>query len=214
MSYFFPEGSKIQFSSTFGAAATVNSGTNANPTVLSTAAAHGFVTNDELLYLSTWEDATNSILRATNLTATTLSLQGLDTTNTSFFAAGGGAGTLQKITGWTDSPQILTVSTSGGDARFTTVQTLASRNAVNIPTGFNATSFSLTMAHDPSLAAYQTLLALSRTLSKVAIKMSIGGGAYTYGYGYVSVSETPQMSAGQVNQVQAAITVLGRSISY
>lgn len=214
MAYYFPEGSKIQFSTTLAAAVTVNSGTNANPTVLTTSAAHGYATNDELLYLSTWEDANNTIFRATNLTATTLSLQGLDTTNTSYYAAAGGAGTLRRISGWTDIPQVLSVSTSGGDARFTTVSPLANRNQINIPTGFNATSITLTLGHDPALAAYQTLLGISRNLAPVAIKMSIGGGAVTYGYGYVAVSETPQLSVGQVNQVSAALTILGRSISY
>ena len=214
MAYYFPEGSKIQFSTTLAAAVTVLSGTNTDPTVLTTSGAHGYTTNDELLYLSNWEDANSTVFRGTNLTATTLSLQGLDTTNPAFYAAGGGAGSLQEISGWTDVPQVLTISTSGGDARFTTVQPLAARNAINIPTGFNASSISLTLAHDPALAAYKSLLAISRNLSKVAIKMSLGGGAVTYGYGYINVAETPQLSVGQVNQVQASLTLLGRSISY
>jgi hypothetical protein len=214
MAYFFPEGSKIQFSSTLAAAVNVTSGTNANPTVLTTGAAHGYANNDELLFASTWEDANSSVFRATSLTATTLSLQGLDTTNTSFYAVGGGAGTLRRFSGWTDMPQVLSISTSGGDARLTTVNPLASRNAINIPTGFNASSMSITMAHDPSLVAYQQLLAISRTLTPIGIKMVLGGGAVTLAYGYVSVSETPQLSVGQVNQVQASITVLGRTISY
>lgn len=214
MAYYFPEGSKIQFTTTLATAVNVTSGTNANPTVLTTGTSHGYTTNDELLFASTWEDANSSVFRATNLTATTLSLQGLDTTNTSFYAAGGGAGTLRKFSGWTDMPQVLSISTSGGDARLTTVNPLASRNAINIPTGFNASSMSITMAHDPALVAYQSLLAISRTLTPVGIKMILGGGAVTLAYGYISVSETPQLSVGQVNQVQASITVLGRTISY
>jgi hypothetical protein len=36
----------------------------------------------------------------------------------------------------------------------------------------------------------------------------------TYGYGYMSVSEVPQLNANQVNTVSAALTFLGRVMSY
>lgn len=212
MSYNFPEGSKFQFSTSFAAAVTVTAATNANPSVLS-AAVHGLATDDEFLFTSGWEDATNSIYRALNLTSGTLSPKGLDTTNTNFFGIGSGTGSIQKVTGWTDIPQVLTVGNSGGDARFTTVQPLAARNGIQIPTGFNPATTTLTLAHDPALAAYQTMVGLSRTQSKVAFRI-LGGGGAMYGYGYMSVSEIPQMQSGQVNQVNCAISFLGRLISY
>ena len=109
---------------------------------------------------------------------------------------------------------MLTISGSGGDARFTDVQLLSKRNAIRVPTGFNATSITLTLAHDAGNANYQTMLGISRNLSKVAFKQVISGGAVTYGYGYLSVSEMPTLNSNQVNQVNAAMTVLGRSISY
>jgi hypothetical protein len=213
MSYFFPEGSKFQFSTTFASAKTVTVATNANPAVL-TSTTHGYTTNDEFLFTSGWEDATNSIFKANVLTADTLGVLGLNTTDTNYFGAGSGLGTMQKVSSWTDIPQVLSISTSGGDARFTTVNPLASRNSLNIPTGFNAASMTLTLGHDPSLAAYQSMLNISRTLQKTAFKMLLSGGATMYGYGYMSVNEAPQLSSGQVNQVQAAITILGRAISY
>jgi hypothetical protein len=212
MAYNFPEGSKFQFSSTFAAPKTVTIASNAATSVL-TAVAHGLVDNDEFLFTSGWEDASNSVYKADQLTADTLGALGLDTTSTTFFAPGTGIGTLQKVSNWTDIPQVLTISNSGGDARFTTVQPLASRNGIQIPTGFNAASTTLTLAHDPSLANYQTMVAISRTQQKVAFRI-VGGGGTTYGYGYMSVSETPQMQSGQVNQVQVAISMLGRTISY
>lgn len=214
MAYYFPEGAQVQFSNTLGAAITVSAATNANPTVLTTSAAHGLTTGDEVLFTSGWEDATDNIFRVTVLTSTTLSLQGLDATNTGFYPAGSGGGSLYKVTGWTTVPQILTVSTTGGDARFTTVSPMAKRNDINIPTGFNPTSTSLTMGHDPANATYQTMLGLSRTQAKCAIKTVLTGGASIYSYGYLSVSEAPQLNRNQVNQVSAAMTALGRVISY
>jgi hypothetical protein len=58
------------------------------------------------------------------------------------------------------------------------------------------------------------MLGISRNLSKVAFKQVVSGGSVTYGYGYLSVSEMPKLNSNQVNTVDAAMTVLGRSISY
>ena len=213
MAYFFPEGSSHQFSQTFASAKTITALTNANPAV-ATSTAHGYATDDEILLTSGWEDATDSVYKVTVIDANSFSIQGLDTSDTSFFPAGTGTGSAQKLSSWTAIPQVLTISSSGGDARFTDVAPLSKRNAVKIPTGFNATSVTLSLAHDASNANYQTMLGISRTLTKVAFKQVISGGATTYGYGYMNVSEMPKLNNNQVNTVDAAITVLGRSVSY
>jgi len=213
MAYYFAEGSSIQFSNTLASAKTVSAVTNANPPVC-TSTAHGYVTNDEVLFTSGWEDATDSVYRVTVIDANSFSLQGLDASSTAYYPAGTGIGTTQKFSAWTAIPQVLTISASGGDTRFTTVTPLAKRNAVNIPTGFNATSVTLSLAHDAAQAGFITMQGISRALSKVGIKQVISGGGSTYGYGYMSVSEYPKLNNNQVNTVDAAVTVLGRSISY
>ncbi len=213
MSYYFPEGSKLFFSSTLGAAKSVTAISNASPAV-ATSVAHGLVDNDEVLFTSGWEDATDSVFKVDQLTADTFSLLGLNTTNTTFFSAGSGTGSVQKISTWVEIPQVLGVSTSGGDARFTTISPLAKRNDLNVPTGFNAMSMTVSMGHDPSNANYQTMLDLARSLTKVAFKLVLSGGATAYAYGYLSVSEAPQMNRNQANTVNAALTFIGRFISY
>lgn len=213
MSLYFAEGSSQQFSQTFAAAKTITALTNANPAV-ATSVAHGYTTGDEILLTSGWEDATDTVVKVTVLTADTFSLSGMDTTNTGFFPVGTGTGTAQKISGWTVIPQILTISGSGGDARFTDVQLLSKRNGIKVPTGFNAISITMSLAHDATQAAYITMLGISRNLSKVAFKQVVSGGSVTYGYGYLSVSEMPKLNSNAVNTVDAAMTVLGRSISY
>ena len=213
MSYFFPEGSRFSFSRTFAAAKTVTGVTNASP-ALATSAAHGYVDGDEVLFISGWEDATDSVYRVDQQDVDTFQLLGLNSTNTTFYPAGTGTGTTQKLSNWLEIPQVLTVATSGGDPRFTTISPIARRNSINIPTGFNATSITLTLGHDPSNATYQEMLDVSRSLEKIAIKMALSGGAVVYGYGYMNVSETPSLNVNQANQVTAALTLLGRSMSY
>lgn len=213
MALFFPEGSSQQFSQTFATAKTITAVSNANPAV-ATSTAHGFVTGDEILLTTAWEDATDTVYKVETVDANSFKILGLNTVDTNFYPVGTGAGTAQKLSAWTAIPQVLTISGSGGDARFTDVQLLAKRNAIKVPTGFNATQVTLSLAHDSTQAAYITMVDISRSLRKVGFKQVISGGAVTYGYGYLSVSEMPKLNSNQVNTVDAAMALLGRSISY
>lgn len=213
MAYYFPEGSKFYFSTTFDAAKSVTAVSNASPAV-ATSTAHGLLDGDEVLFTSGWEDATDTVFRVDQLTADTFALLGLNSIDTNFYPPGSGTGDVKKVSTWVEIPQVLAISTSGGDARFTTISPLAKRNDINVPTGFNAMSITVTMGHDPTNANYQQMLAIARSLSKVAFKMVLSGGAVGYGYGYMSVSESPQLNRNQANQVSAAITLLGRFMSY
>jgi hypothetical protein len=212
MAFNFPEGAKFQFSTTFASAKTISVLTNANP-ALATSAAHGYVDLDEILLTSGWEDATNTVYRVDQQDANSFQITGLDSSSTAYFSPGSGTGTAQLVSGWADIPQVMTIANSGGDTKFTDVQLLASRQGIKIPTGFNAVTTTLTLAHDPSNATYKTMLGISRTNTKCAFRIVAGGGN-SYGYGYLSVSEVPTMQSGQVNQVQCAISMLGRLISY
>jgi hypothetical protein len=213
MAYAFPEGAQILFSQTFASAKTITALTNANPAV-ATSAAHGYAANSEILLTSGWEDATDTVFKTGAIDASSFSVTGLNTTNTSFYTAGAGTGTAQLVSNWVAIPQVLTISTTGGDPKFTTISPLARRNDINVPVGFNAASTTLTLGHDPSNANFQTMVDISRSLTKVAFKLLLSGGSTSYGYGYMSVSEVPQLNKGQANQVTAAFTFLGRTISY
>lgn len=213
MAYSLPEGSSQQFSNTLAAAKTITAITNANPAV-ATCTGHGYTTGDEIMLSSGWEDATDSVYKIESVDANSFKILGLDSTNTSFFPTGSGGGSAQKLSAWTAIPQVLTISASGGDARFTDVNPLAKRNGIRIPTGFNATSVTLSLGFDATTPTYKTMVDISRSLSKVAFKQVLSGGAVQYGYGYLTVSEFPKLNNNQVNTVDAALTFLGRTMSY
>lgn len=213
MAYSLPEGSSQQFSNTLAAAKTITAITNANPAV-ATCTAHGYTTGDEIMLSSGWEDATDSVYKIESVDANSFKILGLDTTNTSFFPTGSGGGSAQKLSAWTAIPQVLTISASGGDARFTDVNPLAKRNGIRIPTGFNATSITLSLGFDATTPTYKTMVGISRSLSKVAFKQVLSGGSVQYGWGYLTVSEFPKLNNNQVNTVDAALTFLGRTMSY
>ena len=213
MAYYFPEGGKFFYSTTFAAAATISDLTNGAPAV-ATATAHGYVDDDAVLISSGWDDVNESVYEVDQLSANTFSLVGLDTTNTDFFPAGTGTGTAQKISGWVEIPQILTISNSGGDPKFATVSPLARRNSMNVPIGFNPETLTLSMGHDPANATYQAMLAIGRVLTKCAFKQVVPGGLVTYGYGYMVPSKRATQTAGQANSVSCTISIQGESTSY
>ena len=213
MAYSLPEGSSQQFSNTLAAAKTITAITNANPAV-ATCTGHGYTTGDEIMLSSGWEDANDSVYKIESVDSNSFKILGLDSTNTSFFPAGSGGGSAQKLSAWTAIPQVLTISASGGDARFTDVNPLAKRNGIRIPTGFNATSVTLSLGFDATNASYKSMVGISRSLSKVAFKQVLSGGSVQYGWGYLTVSEFPKLNNNQVNTVDAALTFLGRTMSY
>lgn len=214
MAYKFPDGARMLYSKTFATPKAVTVFTNADPGV-ATIVGHGYADDDELLLVSPWEDATDSVFRADQLSADTLSLVGLDTTDTVFYTPGGGVGsTVSKVSAWQEIPQVLTIATSGGDARRATIAPLARRTPINVPLGLNPVDITLTIGHDAGNAIFQEMLAITRALTKIAFKLVLADGSATYGYGNMVTGSFPQLQNGQANQVTVGINLLGRDVAY
>ena len=213
MSYYFPEGSRVYYSATFASAKTITAVTNANPAV-ATSTAHGYADNDIVLLDSGWEDADDTLWKIDQQDANTFQLLGLNSASTTFFPSGSGTGTAQLVSSWVEVPQVLNIASSGGDPKFGTIEPLARRNPISQWLGFNPSNITLTLGHDPANATYIAMLDLSRTGTKVGLKIVGGSGGVTYAYGQMGVSEVPRLQRGQANSVDVALTVAGRMISY
>lgn len=213
MAYYFPEGGKFFYSTTFAGAKTVTDISNATAAVCS-ATAHGYSDGNEVLINSGWDDVNQSVFKVDQLTADTFALVDQDTTDTNWFPAGTGGGTAQLISGWTEIPQILTINNSGGDPTWGPVAPLSRRNAFNVPIGFNPETLTLEIGHDPANATYKAMLLIGRVLTKCAFKQTVPGGLVTYGYGYMVASARAKQTRGQANSVPVSMSILGRSISY
>lgn len=211
--YKVPEGSTFSFSSTFAATKAITAITNADPATV-TSVAHGYVDGDLIMVQSGWEEIQDSVVKVNQTAADTYEMVDVNTVSTTLNVAGAGTGTTSLISGWVTIPQVLTISSSGGDPKYTDVNPLGKRQGTKIPTGFNATTIELTLGHDASNANYKTMLGLSRAGTKVAFRMLLSGGEQSLGYGYLQVNETPSLNQGQVNTVKCAINFLGRTMSY
>ena len=208
MSLYTVAGAKFFVSTGLEAAKTITAMSNASPTVVS-AAAHGYVDNDEVLISSGWEDADQSIFRVNQLTTDTFDLPGFDATNTDWYPAGSGVGTAKEITGWLELGQVIAVQGGGGGPRNITTNLLNRRNPVVTPVGFEASTLQFTLGYDPALADQVALQAASRVLGKKAFKFLLPGGAYAYCYGTVAMSNIPQMDSQSVLQRTVSIGIDG-----
>jgi hypothetical protein len=213
MAYKVPEGSVFYFSSTFAATKAITAITNADPAVV-TSASHGYVDGDLIMVQSGWEEIQDTVVKVNQTAADTYEMVDVNTVSTTLNVPLAGVGTTSLISSWVSIPQVLTIAPSGGDPRYTEVNPLAKRQGLKIPTGFNAAAIELTLGHDASNANYKTMLGLSRGGTKIAFRQVLSDGSQTLGYGYMAVSETPQLTQGQVNTVKCAISFLGRTLSY
>lgn len=212
MAYSTPVGTSFYISQTFASAKTITAVSNANPAV-ATSVAHGYADNDEVLFMSGWELASNAVYKVDQLTADTFSFLGLNTTSTASYEAAAGTGTTQKVSSWIEIPQIIGLSFSGGTPRYVDVRPIKALQSIKLPDGFEASTISFEVGFDPSLTNWATLLDISRNGTLVAYK-SVKGTTATYGYGYFQMSEQPSQAAGQADRVQATFAAQGRLISY
>jgi hypothetical protein len=213
MAYRTSAGVAFYVSQTFAATKTVSGVTNANPAV-ATSTAHGYSNGAELLFVSGWERASNTVFRAANVSTNALDLSGLNSSNTNLYGSGSGTGTLSLISSWIEIPQVLGISTSGGDAKNITVNPLKLVQGILLPNGFNPAQITLTIGSDESLSNWATLLDISRSNTLVAFKAVKGSGAASYGYGYFQMAEVDSQGAEQVDTVSAQFLSQGRVIKY
>lgn len=214
MAYFFPPGTKYFYSNTLASAKTITAVTNANPAV-ATSVAHGYVDLDPLVFFSGWQDASDTVFEADQLTVDTFSFLGLNATDTNVYSSGSGGGTTQKVSNWVEIPQILTASTNGGGIKYGTISPLASRQDTKQPVGFEAIGVDMKIGYDANNATIQAMQAITRVFGKVALKLVLPGGGRVYGYGNLACSEFPEIGGKETPlQLSVGIGFDGRAISY
>lgn len=215
MAYLTAVGSKFLYSTTFGTKKTVTGISNADPAVAQSTA-HSIPNGGEMLLINGWEDASDSIWRAQNVSTDTIELEDLDTTDTEWFPSGtASAGSLQLVTDWQEIGQVLEVSNTGGGRRDITVSPISRRNSIVLPAGFEASGIDFTLGFDPSRIDQKAMDKISRRLSqRVAFKFIIPGGAKLYAYGFLQKSGVPQIASQDVMKVNVSCSFLGMVSTY
>lgn len=213
MSVSLPNGALVAIASGLGAAKVVSAVSNANPGV-ATSTAHGLTNGTIVIVNSGWSRLTDKAVRINGVTTNNFSFEGQDTTLTSIYPAGSGAGSVQAVTGWTQMSQILSSSSNGGEQQFTEYQFLEDDAQKRIPTSKSASGLSFTVADDPTLAGYILASAANDDRLPRAVRITLPNGSTIYYNAFISLNKTPSLTQNEIMSVQVTLSLLSEPVRY
>lgn len=201
-----PNGAQISLATTLGVAAAISAISNA-ATAVASSVGHALADGDVLLMtVPGWSRIDGSVCRVTDKTTDAFSLEGVNSLDTSRFPPTG-AGSCQKITGWTPIPKVPTFETTGGDAKSQTTSYLDYEKDIEMFSGANAQRLNLTISYAPGTPAYDALAAASESGEMQVIRLLLKDGSALYYPGQVFFNKTPTTTKDQemVNNVSLAM---------
>lgn len=209
MAYSLPNGSTIDLASSYSTEVVVTSISNANPAVV-TATAHGFEEGDIVLLVSGWSKLTNRAFVVGDVTTDTFELQGVDTTDATFYPAGGGLGTAKSALTYVNIPQVTGVEFAGGEANYLEVQFLEWDTQVSIPTVKSAISMTLTVADDPLQPYIPVIEAYDEAKSINIVRLNLVNGSTILYPAILTMSNTPTVTINELLTNTISMAVQGR----
>lgn len=213
MAVSLPNGSTVSIASGYGPTKNITAITNADPGV-ATSAAHGFTDGDYIDIVSGWARLTDRIVRVDDATSGTFALEGIDTSSTTLYPAGGGTGTAREITGWTQLAQILDSTSEGGEQQFWTGQFLEGDREIRIPTTKSAAGITFQIADDPSLPGYQLAKVANDDREPRAVLVTLSNGQKLLYKAYISLGLIPSLTVNQAMTVQVTLSLMGDPVRY
>jgi hypothetical protein len=213
MAISLPNGTTYAVASAYATPVTVSAASNATECVLTTAT-NTYATGDFVEFTSTWTRANLRVFRVKAATSTSVTLEGFDTTSTKIFPAGGGAGSLRKISTWTSIPFMKAFEVSGGDPKYGTEEFIDYPDEIQLPNGFSAITVKMTIADDPTLPHHAVLQAATDAVAVTAVKATLPSGAPILYNGYPAFNPTPTMTKGSAMTVTCGLALQGRPVRY
>jgi hypothetical protein len=209
-----PTGSTFYIASAIAAAKTVSAVTNASEAVV-TSTAHGFSASDIVVMYSGWGRLNRRAFRIKSVLTDSFVLEGMDTTNTTFFPSGTGVGTVSKITTFTQITTVMSPSSSGGDPKTVTYKFVESDTEYSINDGFAATSYSMDLDADSiGSAGYTALKSLTDVQTDTVLKIVTRSGSILLVPCTVALNEAVSFQDGQINRVKASFNGNNRAVRY
>lgn len=209
-----PTGSTFFIASTIATAVATTVVTNASEAVV-TSAAHGFSNGDFVIMYSGWGRLNKRAFRIKSVTTDTFVLEGADTTNTTWFPAGTGIGTVAKVSTFTQITTVMNPSSSGGEPKTVSYKFVESDVEYSINDGFSATSYSLEMDADAiGTAGYTALKTLTDVQTDTVLKVVTRSGSIQLVPCTVALNESVDMREGQINRVRVNFNGNNRAVRY
>jgi len=209
-----PTGATFYVASTIAAAKTVTAVTNASEAVVSSTA-HGYSNGDVVIMFSGWGRLNKRAFRIKSVTTDAFTLEGADTTNTTFYPSGTGVGTVQKISAFTQITTVMNPSSSGGEPKTVNYKFIESDVEYSINDGFTATSYTLELDADSiGSAGYTALKTLTEVQTDTVLKIVTRSGSINLVPCTVALNEVVRMQDGQINRVNASFNGNNRAVRY
>lgn len=187
-------GTQVAIASTYATLVAMSAITNATEAVATLAAAHGVVVGDILEVTSGWDLLNGRLVRVKTVATNDVTFEEINTTSTTQYPAGSGAGSVRRITAWTPITQIQGINPSGGDLEFADITTIADRIKKQRPTVRSPVQLDFTLFDDPALPFYAVALAASDNNTPTGIRFVYPDGSRLLGNGYYSLQTTPNIS--------------------
>lgn len=193
-----PNGSTLDCSATFGTEVVVSSITNANPAV-ATATGHSVAVGDVVLLTTGWVRATGRAFRVSAVDAgTTITLEGLDTTDTTRFPIGSSAGHIKEVATWVTVSQITEATSSGGEQQFVTFGYLENNKDQQLATTKSPAVLTLVVADDPTLPYVPVVEKADSTQELSVQRLNLIDGSTILYVSVVSITATPTLSRNNI----------------
>lgn len=208
MAYTLPNGSTIDLASAYNAVVEVTGVSNANPAV-ATAVAHGLAEGDIVLITSGWSRINNRAFRVGAVTTDTFVLEGVNSTNTTFYPVGGGIGTAKSTDTYVTINQVTAVEFAGGDINFLDVQFLESDTQVQLPTVKSAISMTLTVADDPDQPYVSVVEGYDESREIQVLRLNLVNGNTILYTAIVTASNTPTVTINELLTRTISLAVQG-----
>jgi len=210
-----PTGTTFHIATVYGSVKPVTGISNATEGVVS-CPTHDFVANDIVEQTSGWGRLNRRVFRVKSVVAgTSYVLEGVDTTNASFFPAGGGAGSVRKITTFQQITTVMNPTSNGGDPKKVQYKFIESDVEFSINDGFSATDYALELDADSiGSAGYTALKNLTDVQTDTCLKMVSRSGATIYQPCTVALNEAVKLQDGQINRVSVSFSGNNRITRY
>lgn len=209
-----PTGSTFFVASAIAATKATTIVTNATEAVV-TSAAHGYANGDIVIMASGWGRLNKRAFRIKSVTTDTFVLEGCDTSNTTFFPAGTGIGTVQKCTTFTQITTVMNPSSTGGEPKTVSYKFIESDVEYSINDGFTATSYTLDLDADSiGSAGYTALKTLTDVQTDTVLKLVTRSGSILLVPCTVALNESVNLNDGQINRVKATFNGNNRAVRY
>jgi len=212
MAVSLPNGATIAIATGYSASSPITAVSNANPAV-ATITGGAVTTGDIVVVKSGWSRLNDRVVRAGS-GGTSVTLEGINSTNVSTYPAGSGLGSMVEVSGWQQVTQILETSSSGGEQGFVNYSFLESDAEYQIPTVKSPVSFKFKIADDATLAHYPVLDAADIARTPQAVRLLLPTGSVIYWNAYVTLSRTPTLTKNEVMGLEVTMSLVSEVTRY